>query len=209
MKSMGETMANVNKALAADTTMDIDNKRKRTTAKKDKDPYAPKRPQPSYMAYLHEARKIIPEERVKKGLPSLNSAEMSKEVGNRWRSLTDAEKQPWIDLYNKDRERYQRQLEEYKQTGAFHDEPVSDDDGEDGEDDDSNERSKAAKNGKSGSESSSESDSEDEKQATPPSKKSKSSTSGSKKKDTPKNSQTTPKSETKKSSSKKDQKKKR
>ncbi|OAD68699.1 hypothetical protein PHYBLDRAFT_117157, partial [Phycomyces blakesleeanus NRRL 1555(-)] len=84
-----------------------DHKKKRKVSK-SKDKNAPKR---NYHSYVHFAVKMSP--LIKAEHPELNQKEVYKEVGVKWNALTEEEKQPYIDLANKDKVRYSHEMEEY------------------------------------------------------------------------------------------------
>lgn len=75
-----------------------------------KDPAAPKRPLSAYFLFCGEARG-----QVKAEMPELSTTEISKELGKRWEACT--ERTRFEQLAVKDKERYARQMEEYKGTG--------------------------------------------------------------------------------------------
>lgn len=45
--------------------------------------------------------------------------QQTKLISERWRNLTEEEKQTYIDIQDKDKERYARQMAEYEETGKF------------------------------------------------------------------------------------------
>lgn len=40
--------------------------------------------------------------------------DLSKAMGEVWRGMTTEEKQPYVDVYNEDKERYSREMAEYE-----------------------------------------------------------------------------------------------
>ncbi|KAA8904583.1 hypothetical protein TRICI_005453 [Trichomonascus ciferrii] len=91
-----------------------DAKRKRAK-KAPVDPNAPKKPNTIYFAFASDARKKIREEREKKGEPALSNAEMTHEISKRWHQLSDGEKQPWKDQYQKEMEKYNEDKKAYQE----------------------------------------------------------------------------------------------
>ena len=89
---------------SAITTAPTNNKKK----KKDKDPNAPKRYSPSYIHYQNTVRPSIVAEN-----PDLSFVLISQLIGQRWKSLTKDEKQPYEDMYKKDQARYGKEMEVY------------------------------------------------------------------------------------------------
>merc|ERR1712113_1368028 len=77
--------------------------------KKKKRSDEPKRPCSSYIHFANAQRNNIRESN-----PEMSMGEIGKELGKRWRELSDADKKPYIELNTKDKERYEREMEEYK-----------------------------------------------------------------------------------------------
>ncbi|KAI8097424.1 high mobility group box domain-containing protein [Halteromyces radiatus] len=77
--------------------------------KRKKDPLAPKRPLSAYMFYSQVNR-----ERVKKENPDITFGQIGKILGREWSELSDKEKDQYIEKAKKDKERYDREMTEYK-----------------------------------------------------------------------------------------------
>ena len=72
------------------------------SAKKAKKPSdGPKKPKSGFMFYSQERRVTLKEEQ-----PSLSITDASKVIGAEWKSLSDADKQKYLDLGEADRKRY-------------------------------------------------------------------------------------------------------
>lgn len=82
-------------------------KRKR---KRVKDANAPKHPLTGYVRYMNEKRDAI---RLKN--PSLSAVEITKLIAEEWGTLSDEVKKPFLEAAEADRERYHREVIEYKQ----------------------------------------------------------------------------------------------
>ena len=82
--------------------------------KKVKDENAPKQPLSGYLRFLSERRDKLRTEN-----PDLSFAEMSKILGCEWSNMPQADKQRYLDEYERDRERYQRELDAYHQTESY------------------------------------------------------------------------------------------
>ncbi|KAK7096435.1 high mobility group protein 20A-like [Littorina saxatilis] len=89
-------------------------KGKKRTKKGIKDANAPKMPLSGYLRYLTERR-----EKLRMENPSLSFTEISKQLGAEWSSLPQHEKQRYLDEAEKDKERYNREMEAYQQTDAY------------------------------------------------------------------------------------------
>lgn len=89
----------------------LNGKRKRA---KKADPDAPKKPVTVYFLYASEARKIIREEREKRNDPPLNNTDMTNEIAKRWHSLSEGDKEPFKQLYQKKLADYNIEKHEYE-----------------------------------------------------------------------------------------------
>lgn len=69
----------------------------------------PNRAQAAYMYYMQANR-----ERVKAENPDASFGELSKVVGAEWNALPEEARAPFVALQNKDRERYEAQIAEYR-----------------------------------------------------------------------------------------------
>ena len=63
--------------------------------KQKKDPNAPKRPSSAYMQWLNDHRAEFKQEN-----PGISITELSKLAGQKWKSVSDAEKQASDPIYN-------------------------------------------------------------------------------------------------------------
>jgi len=75
-----------------------------------KDPNKPKRPQTAYFCFLAEFRKEMAGKTLKDGekIPTL--------AGEKWRLMTADRKKQYEELVEKDKLRYEREMEEYKKS---------------------------------------------------------------------------------------------
>ena len=78
--------------------------------KKKKDPSEPKRPTTAFFFYTSSIR-----ESVSKDNPGKSVGELSKIFGQMWADLSEEEKTPFKEQNEKDKERYAKELEEWKQ----------------------------------------------------------------------------------------------
>jgi high mobility group protein B3 len=62
----------------------------------------PKRPLTGYMYFCHEERNKVKEEN-----PQMSGKEITKELANRWKNLTDAQKAPYYEKQKDDKVRYE------------------------------------------------------------------------------------------------------
>ena len=85
----------------------LDNKFK---LKARKDPNKPKRAANPYTFFSREYRENF---KKKNNGAKFNFTEMNKTLGQSWRKLSDKKKKKYNDLAEKDRERYQTEMEQY------------------------------------------------------------------------------------------------
>ena len=77
-----------------------------------KDPNKPKRAKSAYLFYCDDHRqKILDTMRKKK--KKVNIADVSKQLGAKWKGLSDAATAPYEAKAQADRERYQEEMEQY------------------------------------------------------------------------------------------------
>lgn len=86
--------------------------RRRTTRRK-KDPNAPKRALSAYMFFANENRDIIKSEN-----PDVSFAQVGRLLGEKWKSLTAEDKQPYEAKAEADKKRYESEKELYNATRA-------------------------------------------------------------------------------------------
>lgn len=72
----------------------------------------PKAPATGYNLYLNEQRKSFKDS-------SLAFHEITKIIGNKWSSLTLAEKKPYLEKAEEDKKRYREELRQYRQSDAY------------------------------------------------------------------------------------------
>lgn len=83
---------------------------KRRKRKRVKDANAPKHPLTGYVRYMNEKRDAF---RLKN--PSLTAVEITKLLAEEWGNLSDEVKKPFLEAADADRERYHREVIQYKQ----------------------------------------------------------------------------------------------
>jgi hypothetical protein len=76
--------------------------------KKVKDPLAPKRPRTSYIFYSNENRVELKEK-----YPDLNQKEFMKKMGEHWNNLSDKAKEPYKNMQEADKKRYESEMVSY------------------------------------------------------------------------------------------------
>jgi hypothetical protein len=76
-----------------------------------KDPNAPKRFLTAYFYYLQSIRSEL-----KREFPEAKVTEIARIGGERWRSLSESEKAPFLRMSEKDKQRYEREMSNYDPT---------------------------------------------------------------------------------------------
>jgi len=95
--------------------------------RKKKDPNAPKKPAGgAFGQFLNANRAQFTKECA--GLPI---TAISKKAGEKWKTLSDAEKKPYEETYKKAAEEYKKAMEEYKKNGGADDDEEDDEEAED------------------------------------------------------------------------------
>lgn len=74
-----------------------------------KDTNAPKRAKSAYIIFCQENRETLLKKK-----PGLKATEVTKELGEMWRNLSDAKRKPFEDKAQKDKERYTEEKENYQ-----------------------------------------------------------------------------------------------
>lgn len=79
-----------------------------------KDKNAPKKPLSSYIYFSNTMREVV-----KKEDPGISFLHIAREIGKRWKELSDEDKKPYKVLAEQDKERYRKQLAAYEPTPGF------------------------------------------------------------------------------------------
>ena len=77
--------------------------------KKRIDPNKPKKARTSFMYFCDEHRN-----KIKNKNPNLKLGGIMKELGSKWKNLSDKQKTKYTNLYEKDKERYEEAMDEYE-----------------------------------------------------------------------------------------------
>jgi hypothetical protein len=77
-----------------------------SSSRRKKDPAAPKNPKSAYLFFLTEQRSQL------SGCV-VDFGEFARDLGVRWRGLSDSERAPYVELARIDKERYVREKEQY------------------------------------------------------------------------------------------------
>lgn len=79
-----------------------------------KDPSAPKRPRSAYILFCTEHRPIMKEEN-----PSLKPSELMRRLGEKWKTMSEEDKQPYGHKARDDKERFDSQMKNYTPSDEY------------------------------------------------------------------------------------------
>lgn len=84
--------------------------------KQQKNPHAPKKPKSSYFYYCDQHRPALIEN-FKKKHPNkkIQISDIAKELGQKWKKLNDSTKQKYIKLAEKDKARYENEMNTFNE----------------------------------------------------------------------------------------------
>jgi hypothetical protein len=100
----------LNNSLSQNDTSPLSSNQKR----RKKDPYAPKAPLNGYLVYFNEERA---EMRSKN--PNMSFGELTKIIATKWKELPNEDKQKYINEADIDKERYVKEMADYKKSDAY------------------------------------------------------------------------------------------
>ncbi|XP_057665538.1 high mobility group protein B3-like [Diorhabda carinulata] len=89
---------------------------KRKTHKSEKDPNAPKRPSNPFFQFCQEQRQILMEQiaaELKPGEVEPTKQELTRQLAIRWKTLSVHDRKVYVDRYERSKEKYAAELEEY------------------------------------------------------------------------------------------------
>ncbi|EDO17018.1 hypothetical protein Kpol_1065p34 [Vanderwaltozyma polyspora DSM 70294] len=86
---------------------------KKKTTRRKKDPNAPKRALSAYMFFANETRDIVKAEN-----PDVSFGQVGRILGEKWKAMTDEDKQPFDAKAEADKKRYESEKELYNATRA-------------------------------------------------------------------------------------------
>lgn len=98
-------------------------KNKRQKAK-HRDPNMPKRPTNAYLIFCEMNKEKMREN---------GSQDVTRDLTDAWKSLSEQDRKPYYELYNEDRERYHREMEIYSSKSGHIRSNEEEDEGEEGE----------------------------------------------------------------------------
>lgn len=118
------TLETFKKELLSNPLKKPKNKKQRT---RERDPNMPKRPTNAYLLYCEMNKDIIRQK---------GSFDVTKDLTEGWKSLTEEERAPYYQLYNEEKKRYHQEMEEYYrklENAGLTNKPEGEEEGEDEE----------------------------------------------------------------------------
>lgn len=110
MQDNNKKSGNTSGSMSQGNTTNRQKKRKKIL----RDATAPKQPLTGYFRFLNDRR-----EKVRSENPTMSFAELTKLLASEWSSLPTEQKQQYLDAAEQDKERYNREFSDYKQTEAY------------------------------------------------------------------------------------------
>lgn len=101
--------SSLNNSLNNDTSPLSSNQKRRK-----KDPYAPKAPLNGYLVYFNEERADMRSKN-----PNMSFGELTKIIASKWKELPNEDKQKYINEADIDKERYVKEMADYKKSDAY------------------------------------------------------------------------------------------
>lgn len=86
------------------------------TERPERDPNAPKRPANPFFQFCQEQRTLVMERlnaELKPGEPEPSKQELTRQLAIRWKALTSEDKQIYVDMYERSKEKYALDMDAY------------------------------------------------------------------------------------------------
>ena len=91
---------------------------KKRKPKSERDPNAPKRPSNPFFQFCQEQRQPLMEQLMAEQKPGetepINKQELTRQLAIKWKTLTAEDKQIYVDMYERSKEKYAAEMTEYK-----------------------------------------------------------------------------------------------
>ncbi|XP_076465467.1 uncharacterized protein LOC143297160 [Babylonia areolata] len=100
-------------AVAASVSGAPAGKSKKIKLEKDRDPNAPKKPANAFLMFCQQRRPAIQEEYFKEHKEEMAHHEMTRRLAQQWNNLSQEEKKLYYELYEQEKERYEKEMREY------------------------------------------------------------------------------------------------
>lgn len=90
---------------------------RKKVAKSERDPNAPKRPSNPFFQFCQEQRQLLMEQissELKPGEVEPTKQELTRQLALKWNSLSVPDKKVYVDRYERSKEKYNAEMEDYK-----------------------------------------------------------------------------------------------
>ncbi|BFZ02303.1 hypothetical protein BsWGS_05342 [Bradybaena similaris] len=89
-------------------------KTRKIKTEKEKDPNAPKKPANAFLMFCTTQRTVVQEEYFKEHKEEIAHHELTKSLAQQWNALVPEEKRVYYEMYEREKERYEREMRNYK-----------------------------------------------------------------------------------------------
>ncbi|KAL8616535.1 hypothetical protein ACOMHN_036567 [Nucella lapillus] len=86
---------------------------KRVKVERDRDPNTPKKPANAFLLFCQQRRPTIQEDYFKEHKEEMAHHEMTRRLAQQWNNLSQEEKKLYYELYDQEKERYEKEMREY------------------------------------------------------------------------------------------------
>ncbi|CAG5133444.1 unnamed protein product [Candidula unifasciata] len=94
--------------------LDAGAKTRKIKTEKEKDPNAPKKPANAFLMFCTTQRTVVQEEYFKEHKEEIAHHELTKSLAQQWNALVPEEKRVYYEMYEREKERYEREMRNYK-----------------------------------------------------------------------------------------------
>ncbi|CAL1530969.1 unnamed protein product [Lymnaea stagnalis] len=107
-------LSSIQPLLQAHGLGNIDAKARKIKTEKEKDPNAPKKPANAFLMFCTTQRTSLQEEYFKEHNEEIAHHELTKSLAQQWNTLVPEEKRIYYEMYEREKERYEREMRSYK-----------------------------------------------------------------------------------------------
>ncbi|KAI8789241.1 HMG1/2-like protein [Biomphalaria glabrata] len=107
-------LSSIQPLLQAHGLGNLDAKSRKLKLDKEKDPNAPKKPANAFLMFCTTQRTSVQEEYFKEHNEEIAHHELTKSLAQQWNALVPEEKRIYYEMYEREKERYEREMRSYK-----------------------------------------------------------------------------------------------
>lgn len=123
-QSYAEQLNNSTASLVSAQSTPIKSEKTKRRSRAERDPNAPRKPANAFFWFCQGKRSELHEEKDENG-ELLPHREVTKQLGSMWKAMDEETRQPFFELYVKDRDRYHSEMNEYTAKKALAEEQAS------------------------------------------------------------------------------------